>query len=743
MINQSINTFSRIIIVSNRLPFKIVNTNGENKLTQNSGGLVSAILSLSEKKNEYINDSSGKIIWIGSSDHTREEFKEVASQNNDFDIYPVQIDKQIYEKYYEGFCNDTLWPLFHYFTSYAIYDDSYYENYTIANQLFFNELEKIIQPNDFVWVHDYQLCLLPNLIRNTFPDAIIGFFLHIPFPSYEIFRLLRRKWREEILNGILGADLVGFHIYDYTQHFLQSVRRLLGYETTLRYINTEDRIIKVETFPIGINFEKFENASKSLDIQNEIQKLQNILGEKKLIFSVDRLDYTKGILDKLEGVKYFLKTYPEWHQKIIFNMVVVPSRDTIPRYSNMKKEIEAIVGQINGKYSTFDWRPIVYQYKSLQFNEMIALYSYSHIGLITPLRDGMNLVAKEYIASQEHNQGVLIISELAGAVAELGEAIIINPTDSKEVGDAINRALGMDEEEIESKNKKMKIRLKNYDVFTWTNDFIEQLYLVKKDLKGMKVKLLNINIEKNLINDYKLADKRLILFDYDGTLVSFSKYPENAIPSNDLLGKLNTLSNDSKNDIVIVSGRDRNFLDKHFRNLNLILIAEHGAFYKFPHKDWEGHIEMDDKWKSKIRDILDRYTKRCNGSLIEEKEVSLAWHYRNSDTEFTGVRYQELKEELFEFLNYDHTLQILEGNKVIEIKKTGYDKGTIIQKLFLDSGRFNFIMAIGDDKTDEDLFKVLPEDSYTIKVGMTVSKAKYNLKAQSAVIDLIQKIESI
>jgi len=743
MINQSINTFSRIIIVSNRLPFKIVNTNGENKLTQNSGGLVSAILSLSEKKNEYINDSSGKIIWIGSSDHTREEFKEVASQNNDFDIYPVQIDKQIYEKYYEGFCNDTLWPLFHYFTSYAIYDDSYYENYTIANQLFFNELEKIIQPNDFVWVHDYQLCLLPNLIRNTFPDAIIGFFLHIPFPSYEIFRLLRRKWREEILNGILGADLVGFHIYDYTQHFLQSVRRLLGYETTLRFINTEDRIIKVETFPIGINFEKFENASKSLDIQNEIQKLQNILGEKKLIFSVDRLDYTKGILDKLEGVKYFLKTYPEWHQKIIFNMVVVPSRDTIPRYSTMKKEIEAIVGQINGKYSTFDWRPIVYQYKSLQFNEMIALYSYSHIGLITPLRDGMNLVAKEYIASQEHNQGVLIISELAGAVAELGEAIIINPTDSKEVGDAINRALGMDEEEIESKNKKMKIRLKNYDVFTWTNDFIEQLYLVKKDLKGMKVKLLNINIEKNLINDYKLADKRLILFDYDGTLVSFSKYPENAIPSNDLLGKLNTLSNDSKNDIVIVSGRDRNFLDKHFRNLNLILIAEHGAFYKFPHKDWEGHIEMDDKWKSKIRDILDRYTKRCNGSLIEEKEVSLAWHYRNSDTEFTGVRYQELKEELFEFLNYDHTLQILEGNKVIEIKKTGYDKGTIIQKLFLDSGRFNFIMAIGDDKTDEDLFKVLPEDSYTIKVGMTVSKAKYNLKAQSAVIDLIQKIESI
>jgi len=743
MKNYSMNEINRIIIISNRLPFNISNENGEKKLTQNSGGLVSAILSLSEKKNDYLNDSSGKIIWIGNSDHTREEFKEVATQNNDFDIYPVQIDKQVYEKYYEGFCNDTLWPLFHYFTSYAVFDDSYYENYTIANQLFFKELEKIIQPNDFVWVHDYQLCLLPNLIRNAFPEANIGFFLHIPFPSYEIFRLLRRKWREEILNGMLGADLVGFHTYDYTQHFLQSVRRLLGYETTLRFIYTEDRIVKVETFPIGINFEKFENASKSPDVQMEIEKLQNTLVEKKLIFSVDRLDYTKGLLDKLKGIKYFLENYPEWHQKIIFNMVVVPSRDTIPRYSKMKKELESIVGQINGKYSNLDWRPIAYQYKSLQFNEMIALYSYSHVGLITPLRDGMNLVAKEYIASQEHNQGVLIISELAGAVAELGEAIIINPTDSKEVGEAIYRALEMDEEEIEIKNKRMKIRLRNYDVFTWTNDFIEQLYLVKKDLKGMQVKLLNKKIEKELIYHYKSANKRLILFDYDGTLVPFSKYPDNAIPSKNLLEQLIALANDSKNLIVIVSGRDRKFLEKYFGNLNLILIGEHGAFYKLPNKKWIGQPQMDDSWKSKIREILDRYTNRCNGSIIEEKEISLAWHYRNADIEFTTVRYQELKEELIEFLIFDHTLQILEGNKVIEIKKKGYDKGTITQKLFLDSEKFDFIMAIGDDKTDEDLFKVMPEDSYTIKVGMTVSIAKYNLKAQSAVIDLIQKISPV
>jgi trehalose 6-phosphate synthase/phosphatase len=736
-------SFNRIIIISNRLPFKIVNIKGEKKLIQNSGGLVSAILSLSEKKNDYINDSSGKIIWIGNSDYTREDFKEVDNQNNDFDIYPVQIDKQVYEKYYEGFCNDTLWPLFHYFTTYAVYDESYYENYTIANQLFFLELEKIIQPNDFVWVHDYQLCLLPKLIRNKFPEANIGFFLHIPFPSYEIFRLLKRKWREELLNGILGADLVGFHTYDYTQHFLKSVRRLLGNETTLRYIYTEDRIIKVETFPIGIDFEKFENASKSPDVQKEIHKLQNTLGDKKLIFSVDRLDYTKGILDKLKGVKYFLRTYPQWHNKVIFNMVVVPSRDTIPRYANMKKELESIVGQINGKYSNLDWRPIAYQYKSLEFNEMIALYSYSHIGLITPLRDGMNLVAKEYIASQKHNQGVLIISELAGAVTELGEAIIINPTDSKEVGEAIYRALEMDQKEIEIKNKRMKIRLKNYDVFAWTNDFIEQLFLLKKDLKGMQVKILNNIVEEDLINHYKVANKRLFLFDYDGTLVPFSKYPENAIPSNDLIEQLSTLSINSKNLITIVSGRDRTFLEKYFGNSNLILIGEHGAFHKFPHKDWIGQAEKNDDWKIKIRELLERYTNRCNGSIIEEKEVSLAWHYRNSEIEFTSVRYQELKEELSEFLNYDHSLQTLEGNKVIEIKKIGYDKGTIVQKLFLDSEQFDFIMAIGDDKTDEDLFKVMPKDSYTIKVGMTVSIAKYNLKAQSNVIDLINKLNTI
>ncbi len=247
--------FKRIIIVAYRLPFKLVRKKQKNYAVQNAGGLVSAILSLSEKMLREHQDVP-KILWVGTGVSQLGE----PDMNNNFDLYPVEIAKRTDDKFYGGFSNNTIWPLFHYFPSRTVYDDSYFEAYSTANNLFFEKLRDIVKPGDFIWIHDYQLFLLPEMLRNEFPYANIGFFLHIPFPSFEIFRLFPRNWRESILRGMIGADVVGFHTIDYTQHFIKSVRRTLGHKVNQNFIYLDNRICKADAFPIGIDFDKFHDA---------------------------------------------------------------------------------------------------------------------------------------------------------------------------------------------------------------------------------------------------------------------------------------------------------------------------------------------------------------------------------------------------------------------------------------------------------------------------------------------------
>lgn len=732
----------RIVIIANRLPFNIITKNDQKVLIQNSGGLVSAVMSLSEKINSLQGGQSHKIIWIGSSDFSKNDYDALDPPPESFDLYPVSVPESIYDGYYHGFSNDTLWPLFHYFPVFAVFNESYYEAYAEANFCFLTEIEKIIRPDDFIWVHDYQLLLLPRLIRKKFPRANIGFFLHIPFPSYEIFRLLNRKWREELLEGMLGADLIGFHTNDYTQNFLYTVRRILGYDNELREIYTPERIIKADAFPIGIDFKKFSNAVSSKPVKEETKILEQQLGKCKLIFSVDRLDYTKGIMNRLLGLEVFFEKYPQWQDKVIYNMVVVPSRDIIPRYQKMKKDIEATVGRINGKFSHLGWRPIIYQYRSLGFEQLVALYSISHAGLITPLRDGMNLVAKEYVTCQGKNIGVLILSEFAGAVAELGEAIIVNPSDAGEVADAVNRALEMSEQEKLQRIERMKKRLESYDVFTWAEDFRNQLKVIKNEQIMLDIKLVSNEIINRIKKDYQSSLKRIILLDYDGTLVPFSKYPEKALPDSKVLKQIKKLSEDNKNNIVIVSGRDKKFLDKCFKGLKISLVAEHGFFIKHRGSVWAAIRDNDNnEWMNNVKSLMQKYTERCYGSFIEEKESALVWHYRNAEPDFALVRSQELKEELMEFLLHNKELHLVEGNKIIEIKRIGYDKG-FSARTIIENENYDFILAIGDDRTDEDLFRALPESAYTIKVGLFQSKAKYNLTHQYEVNNFIDELLS-
>jgi trehalose 6-phosphate synthase/phosphatase len=728
--------FDRLVLISYRLPFRVY----RNKVVQNSGGLVSAILALVQKGDtDKATRLGNEVVWIGKSDETPEEWAKVQGQTGPFNLVPVQIEDKLNENFYGGFCNDMIWPMFHYFSSLANFDSTYFDAYLRANNAFLEQVSKIIRPTDLVWIHDYHLMLLPGMVRSQFPNAQVGFFLHIPFPSFEIFRLIPRPWRQAILRGILGADLIGFHTFDYTQYFLRAVSRTLGMETTPNSVILEDRFVKAECFPLGIDYGKFSEVARSGSVDRERQKLRSILGNKKLIFSVDRLDYSKGLQHRLRGFEYFLEKYPQWREKIVFNMVVVPSRDTIARYREMKKEIEADVGRINGKYGSMAWIPLVYEYRSLPFAEMVALYSASDVGLITPLRDGMNLVAKEYLACQKDSPGVLILSEMTGAAAELSEAILINPTDKGEMAAAINQALAMPESERQVALGRMQNRLRTYDVFSWARDFFDMMGRSKQEQQARRIRLISPAIEDRIMQLGQEASHRMILLDYDGTLVPFSRYPESAVPGERVMTMLEQLAADPRNTIAIISGRERDFLDKWFGDMKIVLVAEHGAFIRMPPDNWSGEQDADPTWKQQVLPVLQRYAERCTGAFIDEKTLSLVWHYRNSDPGIALLRSQELKDELREIISHDGKLQVMEGHKIIEIKRAGYDKGTVALKL-LSMAMYDFILAIGDDKTDEDLFAVLPAEATTIKIGLSPSLAKYNLKDQGEVARLMDRL---
>jgi len=736
-LNSILNSFKRIIIVSYRLPFSIRKQDDTFTLIKNSGGLVSAMSALSEKLSPDIDGSLyEKIIWIGHSDNTEEEFKIAGGASSEFHLIPVKIDETTNNLYYGGFSNDFIWPLFHYFPNYAVFNESYFEAYVKAQKYFFEQIENVVRPGDLIWIHDYQLMMLPGMIRERMPDATIGFFLHIPFPSFETFRMMNRPWREAILSGILGSDLVGFHINDYAQYFLRAVSRTLGHDVGLNTVLVDGRIVRVDAFPIGIDFKKFDEASKSKKILNDIRQIKTMLDNKRLIFSIDRLDYTKGFINRLAGYEHFLEKFPEWHGNVVFNMIVIPSRDDIGSYQKMKKEIDATVGRINGKYGTIAWRPIIYQYRSVPFDELVALYSLSEVALITPLRDGMNLVCKEFAACQTKTIGVLVLSEMAGAAAELGDAILINPTDKIEVANAINKALNLSVKERELRMTLIRKRLQTYDVFSWAKDYVNNVILIKKEQDVRKVVIMDKAIESGILNSYNSAEKRIIFLDYDGTLVPYSRFPELAIPSDKTIRLIERLAADPKNQVVLISGRIRNFLDEYFGNCKIYLVAEHGAFVKLPSHEWVCEIDNEQNWKLSIIPILHRYSNHCAGSFIEEKTTSLAWHYRNAEAELALAKVNQLREELRDVISNDTRLCMMDGSKVIEIRRAGYDKGSAALK-FLKNNSFDFLLAIGDDKTDEDMFRVLPQSSYTLKVGVVPSLAKYNLRTQTDVSVLL------
>jgi trehalose 6-phosphate synthase/phosphatase len=732
--------------VSNRLPFSIDREGEEIKVRQSSGGLVSAIKSYFESKPSQ--EEVREKIWIGVADFLQEDWDRISSDQaiaRDFDIHPLFVDAQIYKDYYNGFSNSVIWPLFHYFPSLVQYPANYYEAYMQINKRFCNELTAIIKPGDTIWIHDYQLMLLPQMLRQQNPGASIGFFMHIPFPSYEIYRLLPNEWKRSLLQGLMGADLIGFHTHDYVQHFIQSARMILGADSYFHTLQYQNRLVTAELFPIGIDFKKFHDSSNDPEVVQYKAEIEKSFTGKKIIFSVDRLDYTKGIMDRLNGFELFLEQYSTWRENIFFILNVVPSRDEIQSYNEQKRQLEEKISTINGKFSSISWQPIIYRYQHLPFHELSALYQLADVALITPLRDGMNLVAKEFVASSVSRTGVLILSELAGAASELNEALLVNPTDITDIASNIERALTMPIQERRNRMALMQRRIKEYDVVKWVNDFLEQLKETKQEQQKLIVKTLDEKTINNICRQYAESKKRFFLIDYDGTLVPITRMPDEAVPADNVKEFLASISSDPDNHVAIVSGRDAATLEQWFGYLPLTLVAEHGSSLKMRNESWQQLVTVSDHWKDQLRRMMQLFVTRCAGSFIEEKTNTIAWHYRNTQVDLGFTRSRELINNLSQLIQ-NTPLQVIDGNKVVEVRMAGFDKGTITMRI-LNEARPDFIVCVGDDTTDEDMFKVLEQSSftektYTIKIGSRGTAAKYTLPSQQQVIPFLQRLQS-
>lgn len=718
----------RLLIIANRLPVKVSENKGVIDFKKSEGGLATGFDSLSTNMEKHW------VGWPGVDTEDVEVQQNITQKLERENIHPLFLTAEDVELFYEGFSNNTIWPLFHYFTRYVEYNHQTWERYVEVNKKFHDAVMKIAQPNDVIWVQDYHLMLLPAMLRKDLPDTQIGYFLHIPFPSFELFRTL--PWRKEILEGMLGADLIGFHTYEYMRHFISSTVPITNYESRLGEIYLPGRTVQVDAFPMGINYDKFHKAGNDPSVVKQAKELAANFDDNKIVLSVDRLDYSKGILQRLCAWDLLLEKHPELIGKVTLMMLVVPSRDNVEHYRMLKEEIDELVGKINGKYSTLQWSPLQYYYRSLPFEELAALYRLADVCLVTSLRDGMNLVAKEYIASREKD-GVLILSEMAGSSEELKEAIQINPNNLNEIGDAVVEALNMSADEQLLRLLKMQRHIKKHCVRYWAQNFLEKLDATHQKQLTESRKMVVKHLEEELVEDFVSAKERLIFLDYDGTLVPYADDPYQAFPDELLLELLKDLSVQDKTTVVLISGRPHDVLEEWFKHVNIQILAEHGTWMRTA-RGWRETGKAPKNWMKKVSAVFEDFTKNTPGSIIEEKDSGLAWHYRNCDPWIANIRVNQLIGSLVNFCTRNG-LEIIDGNKVLEVKNIGINKG-VAAKRWLEGRKWDFVMALGDDRTDEDVFQALPENAWSIKVGNLQTIASYRLSDYNQVRQLLHRL---
>ncbi|RIB20588.1 glycosyltransferase family 20 protein [Gigaspora rosea] len=633
----------RLLIASHFLPLNIVKMASGYELEKSSNGLVDILNELAKSRN---------FIWFGQPGGCiPEQRANITEQLTKSSYYPVFIENSLIECH-DNFSNLTLWPLFHYCPDDMIFCRKDWESYKIVNGLFADVINDIVQDDDLIWIHGHHLMLLPEMLRkrisNRKLNVKIGYFLHTSFPSSEIYKVL--PVCEEILTSVLKSDLIGFQTVNCARHFLSSCTNTLGLLTKPNKVYYEDKYVHVGIFPIGIDPERFIGNLNEIKVQNLFKDLKEKYKDRKIIASIDQLDYIKGVPQKLHALELFLSKHPEWSGKVVLIQVVKPSRWKTEKRENLRNVVNELEGRIAGKFSTFKkLSPIHFMHHNLSFEELLELYTASDVFIVSSLRDGMNLLPYQYISCQQENNGVLILSEFTGAAQCLDGSILINPWDADGFSDAIYKAVTMDEKLRKSNYQKLHNYVMKHTITSWGTNFIDKL----KSIKGYCSQIVTPYLEINqIIKAANTSNKRVILLDYDKVLIATHKSAE---PSNNIISIIKALLKKSNTYIYILSGHHRVNLDKQFESVGVGLSAEHGCFYKHPkclqtdvnailnlegkniikeHNGWYRLAEhVDPALKEKVLHLFNDYKERTPGASIEEKEIGIIWHYR-SGSEF-------------------------------------------------------------------------------------------------------------
>ena len=721
---------ARVLIVSNRSPVTARVEDGKLWIERSTGGLATGLSGPHER-------TGGPWVgWTGlTADTETEHGEELARQLSALRVVPVPLSAEEVERYYVGVCNGIIWPLFHYLVDAVPLEFKDFDAYATVNERFAEVAAAHYRPGDLVWVHDYQLMLVPALLRARLPEARIGFFLHIPFPSSELFRIL--PYRERLLEGLLGADLLGFHTPSYMRHFCSSALRLLGASTEVDQLSWDGRRVRVGVFPMGIDAEAYGTMAEDPAVLAQVEQFRSPDGGQILV-GIDRLDYTKGIPRRLLAFERLLQGHPDLHGRVRLVQVAVPSRSGVEAYQAFREQVDGLIGRIHGAFATPTWTPIHYLFRGLSAPEITALYRAADVALVTPIRDGMNLVAKEFVASRVDEDGVLVLSEFAGAASELAEALQVNPYDVDGMADSYYRALTMPSAERRTRMRALRRRVVAHDVHRWVHTFLQGLETVPGLV--VRVGVSPPGLIETAARRLREAEYLVMLLDYDGTLRSFVETPELALPDPPLLSLLRRLAARPRTDVHVISGRTRDTLERWLGDLPIGLHAEHGVWSRHRRDGaWTSLALSDTSWRDSVRRILADFAARTPGTLIEEKTASIAWHYRMAEPDFGAAQANELRLHLTALLS-NEPVEILPGNKVIEVRPHGVHKGRVVEPILSSAPPGATVVAMGDDATDEDLFAALPPDALAIHVGRGPTPAPLRIADVRAVRAFLESL---
>ncbi|MDP7570435.1 MAG: bifunctional alpha,alpha-trehalose-phosphate synthase (UDP-forming)/trehalose-phosphatase, partial [Myxococcota bacterium] len=595
-----------VVVASNRLPFTFKHTAKGLVREPSAGGLVSALEPVLRKRGGTWVGWPGIDVWEGES---------IAARGEAYRIRPVALSETEVQRYYHGFSNRTLWPLMHSLAPQARFDARDFVHYEEVNKRFGAAAAEEGEDAGLVWIHDYQLLLAPAEVRKHLPDTRLAFFLHIPFPPYDIFRLL--PWDRELLRGLLACDLIAFHVRSYAQNFLDCVERTLGARVDKAEMLVEygDRSTRIRALPLGIEFERYEALARAAPPPQSARE--------RVVLGIDRLDYTKGIPERMLAFERLLELHPEHREEVILLQIAVPSRSQVAEYRKLKRELDEIVGRINGRFATAGWSPIRYLYRTVDQQRLCGIYRDADVALVTPLRDGMNLVAKEFVACQVEAPGVLVLSRLAGAADTMREALMVNPYDIDGSAETLHRALTMEEEERASRATALRRRERRDDLGAWVTSFLEEAGVERPTLAPLQGADFSAWLD-NFLKSYRLA----LFLDYDGTLSPLREHPSKARLPPRVRKALIACAERNDVDVSIVSGRSLADVQKMVGVPELTFAGNHGLEIDggdIPHFSHEDLVHYRQRAEALASDL-----ERCevDGAWTEHKGPTLTYHYR-------------------------------------------------------------------------------------------------------------------